>query len=73
MIATSPSRPPPASRASETALAEPTERFGPLVVSRHVKDDGRALILYTLRERPELGERADENGARSDGPGERPA
>jgi hypothetical protein len=28
---------------------EPTERFGPLAVSRHVKDDGRALILYTRR------------------------
>jgi len=23
------------------------ERFGPLAVERHVKDDGRALILYT--------------------------
>lgn len=51
---------------------EPTEQFGPLAVSRHVKGDGRALILYTLREHPELGERADETGARSDEPGERP-
>jgi len=33
--------------------AEP-ERVGPLVIERHVKDDGRALILYThdLRARP---------------------
>ncbi|HEY4917584.1 MAG TPA: hypothetical protein VIH92_11765 [Solirubrobacteraceae bacterium] len=23
------------------------ERIGPLVLERHVKDDGRALILYT--------------------------
>jgi hypothetical protein len=28
---------------------EPAERFGPLAVSRHVKDDGRALILFTRR------------------------
>ncbi|HEV3283595.1 MAG TPA: hypothetical protein VG010_05280 [Solirubrobacteraceae bacterium] len=27
--------------------AEKRERFGPLAVERHVKDDGRALILYT--------------------------
>ena len=28
----------------------PTERFGPLLVRRHRKDDGRALLLYELRE-----------------------
>jgi hypothetical protein len=27
----------------------PTEAFGPLTVIRHVKDDGRALLLYTYR------------------------
>jgi hypothetical protein len=27
------------------------ERCGPLAVERHVKDDGRALILYTHVER----------------------
>jgi hypothetical protein len=27
--------------------AIPTERYGPLEVARHVKDDGRALLLYT--------------------------
>ncbi len=45
-------------------LAEPTEQFGPLAVSRHVKDDGRALILYTLHEPPR---------ERADGSGDRPA
>jgi hypothetical protein len=27
------------------------DRFGPLAIERHVKDDGRALILYTHSER----------------------
>ena len=27
----------------------PTERFGPLSVERHRKDDGRTLLLYELR------------------------
>jgi hypothetical protein len=27
------------------------ESYGPLDVERHVKDDGRALILYTREER----------------------
>ena len=27
------------------------ERIGPLEIARHVKDDGRALILYTERPR----------------------
>ena len=26
---------------------QPDERYGPVVVARHVKDDGRALLLYT--------------------------
>jgi hypothetical protein len=26
------------------------ERFGPLLVARHRKDDGRSLILYTREE-----------------------
>jgi hypothetical protein len=31
----------------------PVERYGELEIERHVKDDGRALILYThRRERP---------------------
>jgi hypothetical protein len=28
---------------------EEHERYGPLDVTRHAKDDGRELILYTLR------------------------
>jgi hypothetical protein len=28
----------------------PPERYGPLAVARHRKDDGRALILYTLED-----------------------
>lgn len=35
-----------------------SEAFGMLTVTQHVKDDGRALILYTLRERSdEAGDR----------------
>jgi hypothetical protein len=34
-----------------TREAHVHERFGPLAVERHVKDDGRALILYTHVER----------------------
>ncbi len=35
--------------------APPTEAFGPLTVTRHVKDDGRALLLYTLLTQPDTG------------------
>ena len=31
--------------------AERRERFGPVTLTRHVKGDGRALILYTREER----------------------
>jgi hypothetical protein len=34
------------------AEAEP-ERIGPVAIARHVKDDGRALILYSEAPRPE--------------------
>ena len=34
----------------QTSERAPAERFGPLVVERHRKDDGRALLLYELRE-----------------------
>jgi hypothetical protein len=27
--------------------------YGPLVLERHVKDDGRRLLIYTLRHDPE--------------------
>jgi hypothetical protein len=34
--------------------AEPErERIGPVVIARHVKDDGRALILYSEQPRAE--------------------
>jgi hypothetical protein len=48
---------PPASLAASESEGEATrdeqlqERLGPLAVERHVKDDGRALILYTHAER----------------------
>jgi hypothetical protein len=45
----------PSESAGEGAREERAqERFGPLAVERHIKDDGRALILYTHveRERP---------------------
>ncbi len=33
-------------------LLEPRpERIGPLAIARHVKDDGRALIIYTEERR----------------------
>jgi hypothetical protein len=32
-------------------VGEEPEVYGPLDVERHVKDDGRALILYAHRER----------------------
>jgi len=33
-----------------TAAKAPAERYGPLVLERHVKDDGRALLLYERAE-----------------------
>jgi hypothetical protein len=47
------SKPPtPASEGASVRSSEhvSTERFGPLEVGRHRKDDGRALLLYELRE-----------------------
>jgi len=45
-----PSSPPPSARPAVSGPPIPeapeTERFGPLRVMRHVKDDGRALTLY---------------------------
>ena len=37
---------PPAERSEEAAAPE---RYGPLALARHRKDDGRSLILYTLQ------------------------
>ncbi|HTZ63877.1 MAG TPA: galactose-1-phosphate uridylyltransferase [Solirubrobacteraceae bacterium] len=39
----------------------PSELYGPLEVARHVKDDGRALILYS-RARADAGADADADG-----------
>jgi len=45
--------------AGDSAAAAPArateERCGPVAIARHVKDDGRSLLIYTLigeRERP---------------------
>jgi hypothetical protein len=32
---------------------ERDERVGPVVIARHIKDDGRVLILYTLDRPPQ--------------------
>jgi hypothetical protein len=56
-----PTRRGPSERPRERAAEEPTdledapdERYGLLVMARHVKDDGRALIIYTrAQDRPE--------------------
>jgi hypothetical protein len=29
-----------------------SENLGPIALTRHVKDDGRALLLYTLQAQP---------------------
>jgi hypothetical protein len=29
------------------AEPQPAEHYGPIAIARHVKDDGRALLLYT--------------------------
>jgi hypothetical protein len=46
-----PSKPTPPARPQSEEEAEregaSEERYGPLTVARHAKDDGRALILYS--------------------------
>jgi hypothetical protein len=43
------SNPPSGPRSVESAHAgEDPERYGPLLVERHRKDDGRALVLYSF-------------------------
>ena len=34
------------------ALGDPDERLGPVTIARHVKADGRALILYAVDRQP---------------------
>lgn len=56
-MAGTPAEPPDSSQAStggrkhEGGPARDEERAGPVAIARHVKDDGRALILYA-RDRP---------------------
>ncbi len=49
-----PAEPPRARAAGQStgAQTDAPERIGPLAIARHVKDDGRALILYTRDEQP---------------------
>jgi hypothetical protein len=44
--------PPPEQRAEIDPQSGGPERCGPVAIARHVKDDGRALILYTRVEPP---------------------
>ena len=49
-MASNPSPPAPGERPPEgapNAGQDPPERYGTLAIERRVKDDGRALILYT--------------------------
>jgi hypothetical protein len=53
-MAGTPTSPPPSERSGvepigdeNSELAGHGERYGPVVVSRYLKDDGRALLLYT--------------------------
>jgi hypothetical protein len=50
MASEAPGQPPgeagPAEAEGERRRGEESERYGPLAVERHVKDDGRALILF---------------------------
>jgi hypothetical protein len=64
-MARKPAAPPPSSGPSESEphtehVERPgrRERFGPVSIARHVKDDGRALILYGHVECGQAGEPA---------------
>ena len=57
-MARNPGTPPPPSGPSQPGEngpadgpAQPEERYGILRVARHLKDDGRSLLLYTREER----------------------
>jgi hypothetical protein len=51
MSAEGPSSPPPANGAGASGGEQ--ERFGPLLLYRLTKDDGRVLILYSRADEPE--------------------
>jgi hypothetical protein len=40
----------PDAHAEQSEEGGPPERYGPLALTRHRKDDDRALILYTVEE-----------------------
>jgi len=44
-------RPEQNARSGGEERAQPAESYGPLALARHVKDDGRALLLFTRAER----------------------
>jgi hypothetical protein len=48
-MAGKPAQPFPSDQRSDA----PEERLGPIAIARHVKDDGRALILYSEAPRAE--------------------
>ena len=56
-MAREPAAPPPSDRPEQGASpgageqAQAAERYGPLALARHLKDDGRALLLFTRAER----------------------
>jgi hypothetical protein len=56
-MAREPAAPDPSDRPRQDArpgreeAAPPTAHYGPLALARHVKDDGRALLLFTRAER----------------------
>jgi hypothetical protein len=42
-----PAAEPDAAERLRTGQPQPVEHYGPVEIARHVKDDGRALLLYT--------------------------
>src|SRR3954468_8432800 len=69
MASAGPSSPEPDN--APDAADEPHERFGPLSLQRLVKDDGRALLLYTRTAHPD-GDQASSLSASSLSPTEGP-
>jgi hypothetical protein len=50
-MAPSDARRPPSDGAESDPSDPPDERYGPIALTRTVKDDGRALILFAYEER----------------------
>jgi hypothetical protein len=52
-MAGEPAEPPPPGQPSHSEeRIDVPERTGPIAIARHLKDDGRVLILYTRDEQP---------------------